>query len=258
MSSALPTLSYSDDGAAEQGTILCLHSLGTDRRSWDRVVPLLVGAGFRVICPDARGHGESGAATWEPPIDWVADIVGVLEDADVAHVHVVGVSMGAAQALDFSLQCPEMVDSVVLGGAFGTLDAATAAAKVQALVGGATEHGMDEWADRYVESTVISSDPVARSTVGDAVRATLLDAYSAMARACFEPRAGDLATIERPVLVVWGSADLKTPRPMSDDLVAELPNARLTVLDGLGHLPHVDAPETFAEHTLAHLRGAGG
>lgn len=243
-------LSYSDDGTADRGTILCLHSLGTDRHSWDRVVPLLVDAGYRVICPDAWGHGESEASAREEPIDWVPDIATVLEDADVECAHVVGVSMGAAQALDFALRRPDMVKDVVIGGAFGTLDRESAAKKVSALVAGASEHGMVEWARQYVESTVISSDPAARAVVGEALRSTPLDAYAAMTRACFQPRAGDLAHLDRPVLILWGSEDAKTPRPLSDDLMVALPNAQLAVLDGLGHLPQVDAPDVFAGHVL--------
>lgn len=250
-------LAYSDDGSAERETILCLHSLGTDRHSWDRVVPLLVDASYRVICPDAWGHGESVPSARVEPIDWVPDIAAVLEDAGVARAHVVGVSMGAAQALDFALRRPEMVEDLVIGGAFGSLDRESAAAKVSALVGGASEHGMVEWARLYVESTVISSDPVARAVVGDALSSTPLEAYSAMTRACFQPRAGDLASLDRSVLVVWGSEDAKTPRPLSEDLMAKLPNAHLTVVDGVGHLPHVDAPDVFATHVLDHIRGGG-
>jgi 3-oxoadipate enol-lactonase len=153
------------------------------------------------------------------------------------------------------LRHPERVESVVVGGAFGTLDRETARAKVAALVGGAEEHGMVEWARLYVESTVISPDPGARAIVGDALRSVSLEAYAAMTRTCFQPRSGDLTRLESPVLVLWGSEDAKTPRSMSDDLISLLPSSTLIVVDGVGHLPQVDAPDVFARYVLTYILG---
>ncbi len=238
--------------------MLCLHSLGTDRRSWNRVTPPLTNRGYRVVRPDAWGHGQSKAIAREEPIDWVRDVIAVLDDAGIDRADLVGVSMGAAQALDVALRHPDRVGRIVIAGAFGTLSAESAAAKVEALVGGAQEHGMTEWAARYVESTLVTTDPRARSTVEVAVRATPLTAYAAMARTCFQPRAGDLTSLARPVHVLWGALDRKTPRSFSEELVATLPTAQLTVLPGVGHLPHVDAPDAFADHVLGDLRADRG
>jgi pimeloyl-ACP methyl ester carboxylesterase len=40
--------------------ILLLHGIGSDRRTWDSVVPRLAAAGFRVVAPDFLGLGASG------------------------------------------------------------------------------------------------------------------------------------------------------------------------------------------------------
>jgi pimeloyl-ACP methyl ester carboxylesterase len=48
-----------------------------------------------------------------------------------------------------------------------------------------------------------------------------------------------------PVLIVWGAADAITPVAWAHDLHADLAGSRLEVFDGVGHVPHWEAPATF-------------
>jgi 3-oxoadipate enol-lactonase len=50
-----------------------------------------------------------------------------------------------------------------------------------------------------------------------------------------------------PVLVLVGEHDEATPPPMSHELAALLPNARLKVLAGCAHVPQLQAPEVFLD-----------
>jgi 3-oxoadipate enol-lactonase len=50
-----------------------------------------------------------------------------------------------------------------------------------------------------------------------------------------------------PVLVLVGEHDEATPPPMSHELAAGLPNARLKVLAGCAHVPQLQAPEMFLD-----------
>jgi pimeloyl-ACP methyl ester carboxylesterase len=69
-------------------------------------------------------------------------------------------------------------------------------------------------------------------------------------------RAGALreaATVSAPVLVVVGERDRLTPRADIERLVRALGHARVVRLPGVGHFPHLEAPErTFAE-VIGHL-----
>lgn len=252
-------LSHTDEGTARKGTVILLHSLGTSRDMWTPVIPALLESGYRVLCPDARGHGESsGLPAPRSPMDWVSDIRSLYRHAGVEHAHLVGVSMGAAQVLDYALKHPHTVESIVIGGAFGTVDADTATAKITALVGGAEEHGMAAWAERYVETTLFTDDLASRESIAKAIADMEFGAYAASARACFQPRVGDLSSLEIPVRIVWGSLDRKTPRVFSDDLVRALPDAEIIEIDGAGHLPNVDAPEAFVHRVLSHIQSARG
>ena len=54
-----------------------------------------------------------------------------------------------------------------------------------------------------------------------------------------------LSGVTVPVLVLVGEQDEATPPPMSVELNAGLPNARLVLLPGLAHVPQLQAPEVF-------------
>jgi 3-oxoadipate enol-lactonase len=54
-----------------------------------------------------------------------------------------------------------------------------------------------------------------------------------------------LAAVAVPVLVLVGEQDEATPPPMSRELAAGLPDARLVVLPGCAHVPQLQAPELF-------------
>lgn len=249
------TLCYGDNGTSRQGTVLALHSLGADGRSWDDVAEGLSDDGWRLLTPDARGHGGS---TWAPMKDaaaWVLDILAVLDDADSRRVHVVGVSMGAAQALELALQVPERVASLFLGGAFGDLTAEQAAPKVDGLVGNATDVGMRQWADQYADAVLIAPG-ADRDRLRIPMRDMSLDAYATSARVCFAPRSASLDAIKVPVRVIWGTEDTRTPRAMATGLLEQLGHGELLDVEGAGHLPHLDAPERFLELMLEHLATA--
>jgi 3-oxoadipate enol-lactonase len=57
----------------------------------------------------------------------------------------------------------------------------------------------------------------------------------------------ELAGVKVPVLVLVGEHDEATPLPMSRELAAGLPNARLKVLGGCAHVPQLQSPEMFLD-----------
>jgi pimeloyl-ACP methyl ester carboxylesterase len=53
----------------------------------------------------------------------------------------------------------------------------------------------------------------------------------------------DGAAIEVPVSVIWGELDRLCPIAGADELLGEVPHARIVVLPGVGHTPQVEAPD---------------
>lgn len=60
-------------------------------------------------------------------------------------------------------------------------------------------------------------------------------------------RPASYQTYEAAVLLVWGDRDVATPLAQAEKLKRILPNARLTVIPGVGHFPHVEARAAVVE-----------
>jgi 3-oxoadipate enol-lactonase len=69
-------------------------------------------------------------------------------------------------------------------------------------------------------------------------------ACDALAELDLRPR---LAVVKVPVLVLVGEHDEATPPPMSHELAAGLPDARLKIIAGCAHVPQLQAPDMFLE-----------
>src|SRR4051812_28529192 len=87
---------YFDLVGPENGPVVCFgHSLASDSGMWAEQVPALVGAGYRVLRVDMRGHGGSdpvpGIYTMEQIADDTAQVIAALQ---LPPVHYVGLSIG--------------------------------------------------------------------------------------------------------------------------------------------------------------------
>ena len=95
--------------------VLALHGWPDTASLWDEVAAGLVARGARVITPDLRGCGRS-----DKPADvegyamhhLVADVLALLDAADVERVHLVGHDWGAALAWAVATFAPERVTSL--------------------------------------------------------------------------------------------------------------------------------------------------
>jgi pimeloyl-ACP methyl ester carboxylesterase len=110
------TVALAVEESGDGPPIVLAHGLTATRRYVVHGSKLLQRSGHRVICYDARGHGESEPAP-DPRAyeydDLVADLERVLDERDVRWTVLVGASMGAATALAFALRSPERVRALV-------------------------------------------------------------------------------------------------------------------------------------------------
>lgn len=89
-----------------------LHGFAGDIRTWDRVYAALP-ADFSALRYDLRGFGASEPVAVEP-FSHSADLLAILDALNIDRVNLVGLSMGGAVALQFSLEHPQRVDKLVL------------------------------------------------------------------------------------------------------------------------------------------------
>jgi non-heme chloroperoxidase len=89
-------LYYEDHGSGRP--VVLIHGWPLSGRSWERQVPPLLAAGFRVVTYDRRGFGESSKPTVGYDYDTLAgDLRALLERLDLREVTLVGFSMGGGE-----------------------------------------------------------------------------------------------------------------------------------------------------------------
>jgi len=89
-------LYYEDRGDGQP--VVLIDGFPFDGHAWDRQLPALVAAGYRVITYDRRGFGRSGRAAVGHDYDtFAADLNILLEVLDVTDVILAGFSMGTGE-----------------------------------------------------------------------------------------------------------------------------------------------------------------
>jgi len=68
----------------------------------------------------------------------------------------------------------------------------------------------------------------------------------------------DYAKLDRPALVIWGEADTIVARAEAEGAAAAIPDARLSLYEGIGHMPFAEAPARFDAELAAFARTARG
>ena len=89
-------LYYEDHGSGRP--VVLMHGYPLSGRAWDKQVPVLLDAGYRVITYDRRGFGKSSQPTAGYDYDTFAqDLHTILETLDLSDVTLVGHSMGTGE-----------------------------------------------------------------------------------------------------------------------------------------------------------------
>lgn len=237
---------------AGRPALVFVNSLGTDLRIWDRVVARL-GDRFSILRFDERGHGLSGLG--EPPYDiaiMAEDLLALLDHYGIEKAIVCGLSVGGMITLALAEAHPERIAGLILCD---------------------TAHRIGSpafWAERIgvIERDGLEAlgDPVMLRWFSEAFRTEKADETATWrtmvvrqdprgyAGTCAALRDGDLEAAARgltvPTLCVVGSVDGATPPDLVRSLADLIPNAGFVVIDGVGHIPCVEAPDVLVAHIL--------
>lgn len=207
-----------------------IHGSGGDHRVWGHQTACFAGGAY----VDLPGH-PAGTAVGDGP-ELAEAMAGALGDSE-RPVVLVGHSLGGALALEVALAQPELVEGVVVVAsgarlpvpdrAFAGLEADFDGECARLLAGFLADPGA---------ATV----PVAEALV-ECGPETLAADYAACRSIDLRGRLDDLAV---PVLVVAGSDDPLAPPWLARELAEELPLPTMVVVEGVRHMPMVEAPAT--------------
>src|ERR1043166_7817848 len=240
---------------ASQPTIVLLHGAGFDHTSWALHSRWFAHHGYSVLAPDLPGHGHSAGAplpTIAEMADWTAALLDVAR-ADKAWL--VGHSLGSLIALETAARHPAKVSALSLIGTAATMTVGPDLLKAAeandhsaidmvsiwglgfpAGLGGSLAPGlwMYTGAQRVLEQGrpgALFNDLAACNSYQNALAAA--------------------AQINIPATFMLGERDIMTPLKQGKALAAALPNSRIVVLRGAGHMMMVERPDEL----LAALQG---
>jgi 3-oxoadipate enol-lactonase len=234
------------ESSGEGPPLLLMQGIGYARWSWDPVVPALAER-FRVLNFDNRGIGESDV----PPPPYTArqlaeDGLAVLDDAGVERAHVVGASLGGMAAQELAAGFSDRVDRLVLACTTpgGPESFPMPERTVALMTSGATLR-------QFVENALADepdADLVERILRHREATAQPFEAWSAQAAAGATFDALDrVAGIEAPTLVLHGTEDAVVDSRNSALLGLRIPDSRVELFPGGGHLFFWEQPERFTE-----------
>lgn len=223
-------LHYTLHGPEAGEPVILVHGFASDYElNWvgSRWQDTLGRAGYHVIGLDCRGHGRS-SKPHEPAAyalaKMAADVRHLLDDLGLASTRYIGYSMGARIGLQAVLDFPERIRCAVLGGV-GMSGALEDAEKIaRALRGGSPESDVASTFQRFAAARPSNDlEALAACIVGQ--------------QPGLDP--GQLRAVRTPIMVVVGERDDIVRN--AEQLVAQIPGARLVVIPGRDHMSTLTA-----------------
>lgn len=241
-------LNFDDVGPGP--VVALLHGFPFDNTMWE-FQKGAIGAEYRVIAPDLRGHGKSAAPDGIYPMDDMADdVIETLDTLRITEPIVLGgMSMGGYVAMSIAARYPKRLRGLMLIDTRPMADTPETARVREELAQQVAATGS-------VESVVQSMLPILFSPITRERRADLiarvaeqmlrtppLGVIGALLGMAKRPdRQADLGRITIPTLVLVGQDDAVTPPDVSRKMAQAIPNAKLVEISAGGHLAVLENP----------------
>jgi pimeloyl-ACP methyl ester carboxylesterase len=194
----------------------------------------------RVLAFDARGHGASGWASDEDySVDaHFADLVTALGELGIERCVLAGFSMGGGTAVMMAACAPELVAALAVVDAYPYAEQSSGSARIARWVSGQTDATTFDPAIARKFQDLLAAGVSTRADLGPLWRA-----------------------VECPALVVRGERSPVLPADTAEQMLEDLPHARLVMVEGVAHaIPLVRPAElaamlgTFHQHDAREIQ----
>ena len=236
-----------------RGTVVCVHGLTRNASDFDDLAALLADDGWRVICPDMAGRGDSD---WlSRPQDYaiqqyISDLAALLARIDSEELHWVGTSMGGILGMVMAGLPGNGVASLFLNdigpfvpkAAIGEIDDHLAEMPVYPDLE-AAEVALRE---RYVAFGALDDEAWRRVAVGSTrpVDGGYQLSYDPAIKAAFSERAAEdielwevWDALDLPVATLRGADSTLLLADTAAEMTSRGPSSELHVSPGAGHAP---------------------
>ncbi|QEG20230.1 alpha/beta fold hydrolase [Mariniblastus fucicola] len=267
-----------------KGTVVLLHGKNFSGAYWERTAKDLTALGYRVVIPDQIGFGKSSKPTdfQYSFIGMAASTKSLLDELKIERATILGHSMGGMLAARFALTYPELTEKLVLVNPIGLEDWS---------VKGVPYRGIDAWYQRELKKSAAGIkkyqlesyydgvwkpeyqpwvDVLAGMSMGENYPQLALVQAQTYDMIYSQPVVHDLDRIKPPTLLIIGGRDrtalgkdLVSPevkatlgqyQELGKNAASKIPDAKLVLLDGIGHLPHIEAYDRFLTPLNSFLR----
>ncbi|MBA2275813.1 MAG: alpha/beta fold hydrolase, partial [Chloroflexi bacterium] len=237
------------------------HAGVAHMRMWDEQVPAFA-EHYRVIRYDTRGFGMTRSTDVE--FSDRDDLRALLDHLSVERTHLLGISRGGSIALDFALEFPERLNSLVLvastPGGFEHEDAELDSLWTEM----ETLYEAKDWEKLVELETALWTDgpgqPTNRVDGGMRRRTVEWNLWNYRAQPgegkpqpLDPPAVGRLAEVAVPTLVMWGDLDEGGVLAGGEALASGIAGARSHVFEGVAHMVNMERSEEFTTRVLDFL-----
>jgi pimeloyl-ACP methyl ester carboxylesterase len=252
-----------DEGPRDGEPIVLLHGSNADLHTWEPWVEELSKT-RRVVSFDQVGHGLTGP---DPEHDYsranfTADIAEVLDALGIERAIIGGNSMGGKHALSFAVSYPERTSGLILvdgsGAPMPDEEASGGEEDDSGNIGFAIAQtpGINLLVEQITPRSLIRQSLEQSVSNKAVVTEDAVDRYWELLRYPGNRRATlkrfssgydplteeEIANISAPTLILWGDEDRLIPVEAGRWLDRVMPHSQIVVYEGIGHLPHEEAP----------------
>jgi 3-oxoadipate enol-lactonase len=211
---------------------------------------------FETIVYDHRGVGASTRLEGPVTIAQLArDAAGLLAALELDSAHVLGISMGGMVAQELALAHPGRIRTLALGCTYcGGEGSALTSEGVMRMSSGDRERAIrSAWEVNVSPEFAANDDAYARFLEVGRRRAVPLQVILEQMRAITSHNTSvRLHEIKLPTLVIHGTLDEMLPVQNGRMIAGLIPDSRLEIMEGIGHMFFWELPERSAELVREH------
>ncbi|MCX8044035.1 MAG: alpha/beta hydrolase [Desulfobacterota bacterium] len=214
--------------------VICIHGSGASSVVWSYQISRL-NKYLRIIAPDLPGHGESEGHVMDSAWAYAQWLQRFVQSLGISSLYLCGHSFGGAIAQEFTRCFGNSVKGLIListGVRF-------VLSRIYRMV---HEQKLDPETEIAAFSETLKRGLDFLKTVSnDTLHADL------MAAGAFDSSQW-IKTIQIPVMILWGDADVITPYDVVHELWEKIPRAKLEVIPNASHVAMTDAPQIVNAH----------
>lgn len=245
-------IKYLDTGGSGEAVVLVHAATGT-ARSWDYQLGALHSAGYRVIAYWRRGTLASAQGAVPNNTLETQDLHALADGLGLKQFHLLGTASGGFIAIRFAVAHPQRLLSLTLANSLLGLNEPDYTKIFETLLPEGFQAMPSEFKELSASYRVGNPAGVQRWLQSEAgslaaqlkMRPDMAAVMRAGVRGSDGPAFADLKSLNLPVHLMYGDADLYAPPALARILSRQFMASQLTILGESGHASHWEQPATF-------------